>query len=469
MIIITIVAFLTALKLKNWFRAVCLAMRLPGPPAVPFFGNVLLLKNETEFLQFLIDAGKYEKTLMRGWVSLIPFVGIVNPKHLHTILASTKQTDKSFLYTFMHTFLGQGLLTNNGNKWKLHRKYIQPYFHKSVLTQFIKTFTESSDLLVEQLHNKQEVNITKYINNCVLNILHCALFGIPVRDHDAKLNSPFNKGHLIILERLKQPWYILDFAYKFSSFCKHESTQKSTLQQFAKEILDQRRQGLGKHEWCLLDSLIEISENYPRFNETSIVEEICTFMLAGQDSVGAAVAFTLYCLGKHPEVQQKVVEELDKVFKEHSEITMENLYDLVFLRQCIKESLRLYPSVPLISRKLAEDVNLGKYTLPAGLNIFISPISTHRLTDYYPNPHKFDPDRFSQENEKKIPPYAFIPFSAGPRNCIGYEFAYLEIEAIIAAVLRNFVIEVPQDYELKLSYRVTLRAKGGIPLYLKPR
>ncbi|KAK5640804.1 hypothetical protein RI129_009351 [Pyrocoelia pectoralis] len=346
--------------LKKWLRLVHLALRLPGPPATPFFGNIFMLRDGTKFLQFLIDARRYNKSLVRGWISLIPIVGIGDPKHIQTILASTKQTDKSFPYTFMHTFLGQGLLTNNGNKWKLHRKYIQPYFHKSVLKQFIKAFTESSDLLVEQLHNKQEVNITKYINNCVLNILHCALFGIPVRDHDAKLNSPFNKGHLIMIERLKQPWYIFDFVYKFSSFSKHESTQKSTMQQFAKEILDQRRQGLGKSEWCLLDSFIEISEKYPRFDKTSVVEEICTFMLAGQDSVGAAVAFALYCLGKHPEVQQKVVEELDKVFKEHSEITMENLYDLVYLRQCIKESLRLYPSVPLISRELGEDVNLGR-------------------------------------------------------------------------------------------------------------
>ena len=200
-----------------------------------------------------------------------------------------------------------------------------------------------------------------------------------------------------------------------------------------------------------------------------LLNEICTFMLAGQDSVGAAVSFTLYNLAKHPDVQQNVVEELERVFNEHSDINMDCLNDMVYLEQCIKESLRLFPSVPLFAKKLVEDVQLDNHILPAGLNIFIAPIATHRLEEYYPNPEKFDPDRFSIENQGELNPYAFIPFSAGPRNCIGYKFAYLEMKTIIASILRHYVISVPPSYKLELMYRVTLRAKGGIRLHLKPR
>lgn len=168
---------------------------------------------------------------------------------------------------------------------------------------------------------------------------------------------------------------------------------------------------------CLLDFMLEISKNNPHFTDNDIVNEACTFMLAGQDSVGAATAFCLFLLAQHPDYQQKCLDELYEIFEDDDRApTMKDIRDMRYLEQCIKETLRLYPSVPLVARKVAEDIHCGKHTIPCGSNVLIFPYATHRLTSIYPNPECFDPERFSPEQCEKRHPYAFIPFSAGPRN-----------------------------------------------------
>lgn len=168
---------------------------------------------------------------------------------------------------------------------------------------------------------------------------------------------------------------------------------------------------------CILDHMLEIAENNPRFTDADIINEASTFMLAGQDSVGAATAFCLALLTQHPECQQKCVDELNEIFKDDDRTpTMKDINGMRYLKQCIKETLRLYPSVPIYARRIAEDITCGDYTIPSGSNVVISPYATHHCASIYANPDRFDPDRFSPEQCEKRHPYAFIPFSMGPRN-----------------------------------------------------
>lgn len=173
---------------------------------------------------------------------------------------------------------------------------------------------------------------------------------------------------------------------------------------------------------CLLDHMLEISENDPQFTDDDIVNEACTFMLAGQDSVGAATAFCLFLLTQHSSCQQKCMDELNEIFQNNDDRmpTMKDIGEMRYLEQCIKETLRLYPSVPIFGRKVAEDIPCGNYTIPSGSNVIMSPYATHRLTSIYQNAECFDPDRFTPEQCEKRHPYAFIPFSAGPRNWYAY-------------------------------------------------
>ncbi|GFW21917.1 cytochrome P450 4c3 [Trichonephila clavipes] len=177
----------------------------------------------------------------------------------------------------------------------------------------------------------------------------------------------------------------------------------------------------GKKRQALMDLLLDQHINGQQLTEEDITEEIDTFMFEGHDTTATAMNFSLYCIGLYPEVQRKIHEELDSIFGEDTErpVTRDDVRDMKYLECVIKESLRLYPSVPLIGRMLNEDFNHNGMVIPKGtaLNFFI--VSIHRNPEIFPNPEVFDPDRFSPENVVKRHPFAYLPFSAGPRNCIG--------------------------------------------------
>ncbi|KAH8327036.1 hypothetical protein KR074_001066, partial [Drosophila pseudoananassae] len=469
--------------LQTYLRSVLLSLRLAGPPSVPLLGNCLLVKDKDLMGRVAAKAFDLYGSLVRVWVLLFPFFAVLQPEDLQVILSSKKHTNKVFFYRLMHNFLGDGLITSSGSKWSDHRRLIQPAFHLSLLEKFIDTFVDASQSLYENLDASAvgtEFNIAKYVNNCVLDILNEAVLGVPVRKKGDQLvnmeDSPFRQGKLMMPRRFTHPWLLLDGIYHWTKMANDELNQKKRLNDFTRQMIQRRRlihksSNNNNERKCLLDYMIEISDSNPQFGEEDIVNEACTFMLAGQDSVGAAVAFTLFLLAQNPDCQEKCHQELEQIFDTSNRApSMGDLREMRYMEMCIKEALRLYPSVPLIARKLGEEVRLGDHTLPAGSNIFICPYATHRLAHIYPDPEKFQPERFSPENSEHRHPYAFIPFSAGPRYCIGNRFAIMEIKTIVSRLLRSFqLLPVPGKTTFEATFRITLRASGGLWVRLKPR
>ncbi|XP_034478607.1 probable cytochrome P450 4aa1 [Drosophila innubila] len=468
--------------LQTYLRSVLLSLRLRGPPSLPFIGNCLLINEKDLMRKRAANAFNLYGSLVRIWVLLFPFFVVLQPEDLQVILSSKKHTNKVFFYRLMHNFLGDGLITSSGLRWSTHRKLIQPAFHHNLLEKFIDTFVDASQSLNENLDASalgMEINIAKYVNNCVVDILNEAVLGVPIKKKGLGLmeDSPFRKGKLMIPARFTQPWLLLDGIYQLTSLASDELNQKKRLNEFTRQMIKRRREIMANagnnnvERNCLLDYMIEISESNVDFTEEDIVNEACTFMLAGQDSVGAAVAFTIFLLAQNADCQEQCHEELERIF-EHSNRapTISDLREMRYLEMCIKEALRLYPSVPLIARKLGEEVRLGEHTLPAGSNIFICPYATHRLAHIYPEPEKFKPERFAPDQVEQRHPYAFLPFSAGPRYCIGNRFAILEIKTIVSRLLRSYqLLSVPGKTTFEATYRITLRASGGLWVRLKPR
>lgn len=464
--------------LSGYFKSVILALKLPGPPTVPFFGNCLLVKERDLLTNRASTAFNLYGPLVRLWVLLFPFFMVLEPHDLQTILSSKKHTNKVFFYRLMHNFLGNGLITNNGNKWSMHRKLIQPTFHLSILEKFVSTFVDATEASFSLLDPSQtEINIVKFVNTCVINILNEAVLGVPAKKNGTLEveESPFRQGKVVVPYRVTHPWLLIDAVYRMTQTANDELKQKKKLDEFTYRMI-QRRRALRKsdpnfQQKCLLDYMIEISESCPDFTEDDIVSEACTFMLAGQDSVGAAVAFCLFTLAQHSEIQQKCYDELEAIFGDDNRPpNMNDLREMKYLEMCIKETLRLYPSVPLFARKTSEDIQVGKHTLPAGSNVFIIPYATHRLPHIYPDPEKFDPERFTSENCEKRHPYAYLPFSAGARNCIGHRFAILEMKTVISKILRSYeLLPVPGKTTFEPTFRITLRGSGGLWIRLGTR
>nr|CAD7197562.1 unnamed protein product [Timema douglasi] len=415
------------------------------------------------------------------------------------ILASNKNIEKSQDYAYLRPWLGTGLLTSSGKKWHTRRKILTPTFHFKILEDFLDVFQEQSDILVKKLKHKvgkDPFNIFHYVTLCTLDIICETAMGRSVNaqgDSDSQYVKAIYEISSIVQCRQAKMWLQPDWLFKMTSLSnKHDNCVK-ILHGFSNKVIRERKEEIRRQkeeELCsappaeddahiygrkkrlaFLDLLIEASQDGAVLCNEDIREEVDTFMFEGHDTTSAAICWALYLLGSHPAIQDRVVEELNYVLGDYDRrLVMKDFQNLKYLECCIKEALRLYPSVPFIARQLKQDVKIAHYTIPAGTTALIVTYMLHRNPEYFPEPEKFNPDHFLPENCLGRHPYAYIPFSAGPRNCIGQKFALLEEKAVIAAVLRNYRVEaVDRREDLTLLGELILRPKHGLNIRIQPR
>ncbi|XP_016906505.1 probable cytochrome P450 4aa1 isoform X2 [Apis cerana] len=464
--------------LRTYIRSVIYISQLNGPKTMPIIGNANSILKENFLYRLAYESQMYGR-IVRIWLTIFPYVMFLEPEDIQLILNNAKHTQKVFFYKLLDNFLGKGLITRDIKSWRIHRRLLQPAFHLHVLEKFTNTFAKHADHLMNKIleKNNQEINITTFINDSVYNILSETVLGINRINRINEMDDlPFRKGQIMLLYRMIRPWLLIEWIYRLTKYGREEEKQRKDLFDTCFKLVKEKRDLLQNKDHIsnndikknknisLLEYMVEINEKNPCFSDEDIVEECCTFMLAGQDSVGTAIAMTIFLLANHPKWQNKCIEEIDEIFNGDTRFpTISDLKEMKCLEMCIKESLRLYPSVPIIGRILGEDIKIGKHIIPAGCSVLISPYSTHHLPHHFPDPDAFKPERFSPENSEKRHPYAYIPFSAGPRNCIGYKFAMLEMKSIISAILRRCRLQsIPGKKEIRPKFRMTIRAQGGL-------
>jgi cytochrome P450 family 4 len=292
------------------------------------------------------------------------------------------------------------------------------------------------------------------------------------------------RGYLdIFIVRTFSPLYKFDPLFKLSPMYTTYKKCLKTLHAFSNNIIIRRRaekseQNLDstvvsddgtKRKVALLDMLLE-SENYNVLSNEDIREEIDTFMFEGHDTTTSAIVFTLLALADNPEVQKKVYEEiLSLTGEKNSYLTMQILQDAKYLEMVIKEAQRMYPTVPIVERQLETHYSIGGYVFPQGTILTIFIYAIHHNEKYYPKPEIFDPERFSLENQSQRHNYAFIPFSAGPRNCVGQKFAMLEMKATIIKIVKKFKILPVSGYKPELGMAAVLKSYNGVRVRLQTR
>ncbi|XP_011500529.1 PREDICTED: cytochrome P450 4C1-like [Ceratosolen solmsi marchali] len=216
-------------------------------------------------------------------------------------------------------------------------------------------------------------------------------------------------------------------------------------------------------------------DHYEEVNHTlsfkEVLDELETFMFAGHDTTAAAISWSLFALGNAPEIQKKIRDELNEVLDNPCEqVTSKHLAQLEYFNRVVKEILRLYPSVPVVSRELDEETIFDNCIIPKGTWISIQIYQLHHDPEVWEDPETFNPDRFLPENNAQRHPYAYVPFSAGPRNCIGQKFAILEIKHTLLGILQKWNISsVLKPHEMKLKSEIILKPfDGNIDVHFTP-
>ncbi|XP_070505523.1 cytochrome P450 4d2-like [Chironomus tepperi] len=480
MLLIYVVLFIIFLFLLDYFlidkRKLELSKQFNGPLRLPIIGTIYIFfgASTKEYYKLIKDSmdefGRTGTKIVRSWNGASLELKIDDYKLLETITTNQKFLAKSSQYSFMHAAVGEGLLFSSGKKWFNRRRIITPTFHFKILEQFFEVFVKQNQKLIERIKsepNGQPFNIFPVITSSILSSLCETAMGYEMKAKDSDYLNAVKKIGWIVATRFVTPWQKSSFLFSFSSAKRKQEKYAKTMKEFTTKIIEERRKVLLnkaedlehldeedvglKKKVCLLDVLLQSTiDNKPLSNE-DIQEEVDTFTFAGHDTTTNAICFTLHMIAKHPEVQQKLNKEIEEVLGD-GELTFKSLNEFKYLELVIKESLRLYPPAPIISRRLFEEVDFGDFIAPADANYNMILYTAFRNPEVFEKPDEFIPERFL----KDMPAFAFIPFSAGQRNCIGQKFAMTSIKTNIVNILRQFTV-VPGEKEPEVEINITLK------------
>ncbi|XP_053948671.1 cytochrome P450 4g15 [Anastrepha obliqua] len=241
-----------------------------------------------------------------------------------------------------------------------------------------------------------------------------------------------------------------------------------------KDDLDVEENDVGeKKRLAFLDLLLESAQNGALLTDTEIKEQVDTIMFEGHDTTAAGSSFFLSLMGIHQQIQDKVIAELDEIFGDSDRpATFQDTLEMKYMERCLMETLRMYPPVPLIARELQEDLKLasGPYVIPRGATVTVATVKLHRNPKVYANPNVFNPDNFLPERQANRHYYAFVPFSAGPRSCVGRKYAMLKLKILLSTILRNYrVYSDLTEADFKLQADIILKREEGFRVRLQPR
>uniref|UniRef100_A0A182LRX0 Uncharacterized protein n=1 Tax=Anopheles culicifacies TaxID=139723 RepID=A0A182LRX0_9DIPT len=510
-----------------------LAEKIPGPKGLPLLGNALdLVGSSHSVFRTIIEKGKDYNEVIKIWIGPKLIVFLVDPRDVELLLSSHVYIDKSPEYRFFKPWLGNGLLISTGHKWRQHRKLIAPTFHLNVLKSFIDLFNENSRLVVKKMlkENGKAFDCHDYMSECTVEILLETAMGVSKKTQDQSgydYAMAVMKMCDILHLRHRKMWLYPDLFFNLTQYAKKQVKLLDTIHSLTKKVIRNKKaafdkgtrgslattsittsdiekpksdtgktstvEGLSfgqsanlkddldveendvgeKKRLAFLDLLLESAENGALISDEEIKNQVDTIMFEGHDTTAAGSSFFLSMMGVHQHIQDKVIQELDDIFGDSDRpATFQDTLEMKYLERCLMETLRMYPPVPIIARSLKQDLKLASSDLvvPAGATITVATFKLHRLESIYPNPDVFDPDNFLPEKQANRHYYAFVPFSAGPRSCVGRKYAMLKLKIILSTILRNFRVHSDlKEEDFKLQADIILKREEGFQIRLEPR
>ncbi|KAG7299556.1 hypothetical protein JYU34_016517 [Plutella xylostella] len=485
---------------RNMYR---LAKHITGSKdELPGIGVAHRLVGNTEEIMYSLQQLSYESIhnngIIKGWLGHILYFVVVDPVDLEVVLKSCLEKDD--LHRFIRKIIGNGGIFAPVSIWRRRRKIMVPAFSPKILENFVNVFSEQSQILTNKLSNCANgkiFSIWHYLSTYTLDSVCETAMGVHIEAQSNK-DLPFlksmNRVLNLVTERIFHLWLQADWMYRLFWFKHSEHDQcVGVMHKFTDEVIKRKRASiiaekqnktetgvefdLGTYQMkTFLDLLITFSGGDKGYNDVELREEVMTLTVAGTDTSAVAIGYTLKLLGKYPHIQEKVYQELLDVFEGSDRpLIKEDLMKLTYLERVVKESLRLFPPVPFIIRKVLEDIKLPSgRVLPAGSGVVVSIWGIHRDPHYWgPDAEHFDPDRFLPERLNLAHSTSFMPFSSGPRNCVGYQYAMMSIKTALSTVLRKYkVVGDPESGpipSMRVKLDVMMKAADGYQLALERR
>lgn len=396
----------------------------------------------------------------------------VHPDHNKHILQDnnrnyTKMPHPTFI--IMEPVAGNGLLTSDGDFWRRQRRLAQPAFHRQHITGFGTTMMDAAQTMLEKWQPGNTIDLDKAMMALTLEIAGKTLFSMDLTREAEKVGVAFTAVSEVIAELAVKPFSIYTIKLPFWPSTRKIRQGTALLDEVVNKIIAGRRtQPVGTHH-DLLAMLMEAKdeETGEQMSDKQLRDEVMTLLIAGHETTSTALSWAFAMLSQNPDVRQKLDDELREVLNGRIP-TITDIPNLPYTKMVLEETMRLYPPAYAMSRMGHDADIIGGYDLPANSTLTLSPYLTHRLPEFWPQPEKFDPERFTPENSQERPRYAYIPFGGGPRQCIGNTFAMTEAILLLATIAQRYHLVLQPNHLLEPNPLVTLRPKNGLPMRISP-
>ncbi len=374
---------------------------------------------------------------------------------------------------FLKPRVGNGLLTSDGDFWLRHRRAIQPGFHRKRLEAISGIMLEEIEGFMEKymdpLAESGEVfDMSKEMTRLAFLIVSKSLFAGDLDEKDlTKIDATISNTQQFLIYQIRMP-YMIPFL-KLRGDYKKMDRLKEESDNLILETIHKRMQ-TNETKDDLLDMLIETryADSGKSMSIEQIKDEAVIMYVAGHETSAIALTWMWYLLASHPEIEEKVLAHLDEVLGEKKP-AFADLRNSDYTLQVIEETMRLYPPAWITDREALEDDMIDGYQVKKGQDVTVLIHAIHHSPEYWDEPEAFRPERFSAENKKKQEPYTYLPFGGGPRQCIGNNFALMEMQFVLMEMLRRYTFEVVPGQDIDIKPMITLRPKNGIKMRIKRR
>jgi cytochrome P450 len=448
------------------------AKAIPGPPGLPLLGSSLDLLRD--------PLGTYQQA-MGTYGDVVRFVvgppgrrvvlhALFDPEDVGQVLAGSHgHTKNTPFYREIAATLGDGLLTSDGTAWQRQRRLLQPLFTRQRIAGDATAMAQETARLLQEWKvtaSGGPVDLHQQMMRYTMRVIGRLLFGADIDQAIGRVDAAFP----VLNQRIRQRALS---AIRVPGGWPTPANRRAAgarrrLDQVVDQIIADRRASPATGGDDLVARLLAARdpEGGDRLDDAEVADQVRLFLLAGHETTATALTYTLHLLGHHPDIQQRIRDEVQQVLGDRVPTTADAA-GLAYTTRVLKEAMRLYPPAYSIARRTSTTERIGGHQLPAGSVVIISPWAIHRHPRHWPQPEVFDPDRFTPDREAARHRYAYLPFAAGPRACIGAHFAMLEAVIATAMIVRAYQLRTPPG-PVPLATGITLRPAAPVPCTLLP-
>lgn len=396
--------------------------------------------------------------------------GVFSARGVQQILASQAANfrKENAVYTEIRESIGNGLLTSQDEEYRFQRRMVQPFFTQRRVNGYADAVHWEAVATAAEWDAAPDglVDASKEMAEFALRAVTRILFGSDIdtaidvvrRNFPVLGDSVLRRG--VAPLRIPRTWP--------TPANRRVAAAQRELYEICDRIIAERTAAGDTGEKDMVSLLVRArDEDGAALDADAVRDQVLVFLLAGHETTATALAFSLHLLARHPEVQRRMLEEIDSVLDGRA-AEAADADSLPYVGQVLKEAMRLYPSVAIMGRRNAEAADVDGFHIPAGSDVYLSPWVTHRHPDYWARPEDFDPDHFAPDAEAARPRYAWFPFGGGPRACIGQHFSMLEATIALATLFQRFELTAV-DHEIPVGLAMTMQAMGPMRVRVTPR